>query len=728
METPRMYYGENLDNNKPVVTIHPIESQDGILVKVQPPLRPLGSTVGHVPCDIVIVIDVSEDMGRDAPEPPPADGVEENLPLAVNTFLDLAKHAARTILSTLNEDDRLGIVAFRSNVCGHEEMIMQELVSMTEAHKKEVDTKIGQVKIQQGAYLWPAIDVGLKMLQPGDAGGRVPALMLLTARRFTSWCERLFMQSDFDANLADTVQRGDGSNFATRLQSLSPLPAIINTFGFGEEVEANLLKSIAEVSSGNYSFVADIEMIKDVFIPAVAHLQSTYATQCTLVLSAPEGVLLKPTTGKSIARPWDEADGEREVTVRLGNLQYGQSRDIYLENVNESRQQTTFSLQETNKTMVAKLTYSRMQFPQDHVFAEQDMLVTSPLTGSVIAYHQSRSMLCKLLSTFFQLTEDLEYKTPSFRSMEYYREELQRACSTIPARNYEDEDNVSLMEDLNGQITAALSGKDIFEDWGSHYLLSLWDAHAKQLRNTFDDPGPLRYNNNPFFIECCDALLIAYDRIPLPERSKWNDRVCFAASSPVLLVSGLEVPICTLQQGMMVKTPVGPRCVQAILKTPVHESLMCRVGNLVVTPWHPINIGQSEGNVCSESGWAFPTDITKQTTTYSGVIYSVLLESDRDVDAHAIRVGGVWGVTLGHGILSGSDVRAHSFFGDYSAVSKGLSGLGPGENGVYIGAGVRRDAGTGLVCGFKNLPFPDMSDKRSTDHVRQQSALPTVCA
>jgi hypothetical protein len=60
---------DTLTFDDPVVTIHPLESKDGVLVKVQPPVQPFHSTAGHVPCDIVLVIDVSGSMGSSAPAP-----------------------------------------------------------------------------------------------------------------------------------------------------------------------------------------------------------------------------------------------------------------------------------------------------------------------------------------------------------------------------------------------------------------------------------------------------------------------------------------------------------------------------------------------------------------------------------------------------------------------------------------------------------------------------------
>jgi hypothetical protein len=92
----------------PQLNIFPFDSQDGLIVKIQPPRDHPDPELHHVPCDIVLVIDVSGSMSADAPVP--GDGAER-MGLSV---LDLTKHAARTILETLGPQDRLGIVTFAS--------------------------------------------------------------------------------------------------------------------------------------------------------------------------------------------------------------------------------------------------------------------------------------------------------------------------------------------------------------------------------------------------------------------------------------------------------------------------------------------------------------------------------------------------------------------------------------------------------------------------------------
>jgi hypothetical protein len=97
------------DSQTPDLKIFPFDSVEGLIVKVQPPRDHPDPHLDHVPCDIVLVIDVSGSMQANAPVPGEA-GEQTGL-----SVLDLTKHAARTILETLGPQDRLGIVRFASD-------------------------------------------------------------------------------------------------------------------------------------------------------------------------------------------------------------------------------------------------------------------------------------------------------------------------------------------------------------------------------------------------------------------------------------------------------------------------------------------------------------------------------------------------------------------------------------------------------------------------------------
>ncbi|KAI0145422.1 U-box domain-containing protein [Xylariaceae sp. FL1272] len=684
------------------IAIHPLASQDGVIVSVQTPQRfPSNNT--HVPCDIVLVLDVSGSMSLDAPAPVyDASGAatKEHYGLSV---LDLVKHAAHTIVATLNEGDRLGIIAFSNDA-----KVVQTLTPMGNLQKKQTTVEINELAPQNMTNLWAGIQAGLRLFEAERDTGRVPSLLVLT---------------DGMPNYMNPAQ-----GYVPKLQPQGPLPAQIHTFGFGYEIQSGLLKSIAEAGSGNYSFIPDSGMIATVFVHAVAHLQTTYATKCTLEISAPAGVQMK-LPGGSIDQ--DGLKGSSKLTIRLGNLQYGQSRDIYLPTVDSNGRRTTFNASKKLAPMRAKLTYSLMQRPYHVSVCEKYLHEPTTLPVAVGAYHQSRWIVCEFLSSFFKLsTMKLEYiPTPNYDATGF-KARLRELLQTIPSRSYDDDLNKSIMEDVRGQITEALSSRDYFQRWGCHYFLSLWNAHSKQLCNSFKDAGPMRYNQNLYFIACRDALDEAFDRIPPPEPSTEStpehepvkpvsmaaysssqsaSRPCFSASSSVLLSSGHKVAVGSLRPGIMVQTRLGSRMVEAVVETPVTDITMCRICDLLVTPWHPIKLDDAISTKHLSRQWVFPVEVAAETPSYTGCIYSVLLEPDQDIEAHTLYVGGVWAVTLGHGMVNGDDVRAHAFLGHHATVSMSLMELRSTKDGVYLSSGVKRDAKTGLVCGFEPLVDPNNS-------------------
>lgn len=543
------------------------------------------------------------------------------------------------------------------------------------------------------------------------------------------------------------------AGYIPKLRSMPPLPASIHTFGFGYSLRSGLLKSLAEFGGGNYAFIPDAGMIGTVFVHAVANLQSTFATEAALLLTYPTALEVEETMDESVLREGPKSIGSKEnnlmqLRIPLGNLQYGQSRDVFLR-VRKSAKHDVNGDKEIgpteSNTVTATLDFKRTDMPSQDpksksfsfmkagsgeagpesrtVSVRRSVLDRSDMPESEIAYHESRARICSHISSWFPLGPDGEHRVIT-DGREEKKKELSLLISEIPARNYNDGQNQSLMEDLTGtepkgQISLAINNDSYFTKWGVHYLPSYCNAHSRQICNSFKDPGPLQYGvNSPLFIACRDRLDNVFDNLPAPEptptyRSRSNHHfsgpssapkismskyrnshgVCFAGSTPVELSSGRMVPIRKLRRGMKVRTPAGSRKVALVLKTPVHGEILCRVGSVAVTPWHPMSLdGKS---------WTFPAHVARGTVRYTGSVYSVMLQRDRNSKAHAMRVGGAWGVTLGHGLTRGRDARAHAFFGDYNRVGKSLMGLGVDRFGVIEGRGVERDAGTGHVCGFR---------------------------
>ncbi|KAJ0158915.1 hypothetical protein CTA2_10646 [Colletotrichum tanaceti] len=692
------------------LSIHPLPSKDGLIAKITPPRQP-AKPVAHVPCDIVLVVDVSGSMGDNAPVPAGPGEETENYGLSV---LDLVKHAARTILETMDDGDRLGIVTFASKA-----KVVQRLTPMSRRNKALAEKNISGMRPIDATNLWHGLLEGIKLFNAGGEvnTGRVPAVMVLTDGMPNHMCP---------------VQ-----GYVPKLRGMEQLPASIHTFGFGYSLRSGLLKSIAEIGGGNYSFIPDAGMIGTVFVHAMANLQATYAIHATLRLTFDASVDLQEAGGDSVVKQEvvtlpDEHGAPKQLSISLGNIQYGQSRDVHLQVTAPE------DLAPHASGIKAVVEYSRMTSAVHRQTAQQSLLVPTTLPASEVAYHLSRSRICSYLSSVVPVGADGERKAQGHMSFALgAREQLDGLIRDLPANEFpSDPRNRSLVEDLageppRGQVSLALTRPEYYAKWGVHYLPSLLGAHARQVCNTFKDPGPLQYGvDSPLFVACRDRLDAAFDTLPAPTPS--NERtathrgrvnmssyntssgVCFVSSTPVRLASGRTVPIRRLRRGAAVQTPAGRRRVVAVLKTPVRREMMCRVsvggrgeggeggeggGLLVVTPWHPLSLDGGKT-------WVFPASVAdRRPVRYTGCIYSVLLQPDGDPDAHAVNVAGCWGVTLGHGLVVAGrgDARAHAFFGDYRKVTASLGTLGvEGKGGVVVGGGVVRDPGTGLVRGFKS--------------------------
>lgn len=461
-----------------------------------------------------------------------------------------------------------------------------------------------------------------------------------------------------------------------------------------------------------------------VFIHAVANLQSTFSNNTTLTLTYPASLGLEETTGQSVDQqtptPLPSSPETMQLALPLSTLQYNQSRDIYLRYTNPP---TTTSLPED---ITASLTY-HLFTPTPHTTTTTTL--SPPLPAPTTAFHTSRSLLLSFLSSLFPL-RPLDHEHIPAPLPPSTRDRLASLLAAFPAAAFpSDPSCVALTQDVAGQVSLAISTAGYYHRWGKHFLPSLGGAHARQVCNSFKDPGPMVYGGKGggVFDTCRDALDRAFDGLEAPVPSRKGRKVgghgghgrvvvmsaynrssnpCFAGCGMVRVDGGGVVRIGRLRRGVRVVTPRGGRTVVAVLRTVVRREGMCLlVSGAVVTPWHPVRVGDG-------GQWVFPVEVKRREVRYTGAVYSVLLERDADADAHAICVDGVWGVTLGHGRTGADgrvgDVRAHGFLGDYDRVVKSLGVLHRSRSGLVLGGGVKRDPRTGLVVGFKRASAEDV--------------------
>jgi len=705
------------DPDSPSLSLSVDPDAKQVLVSVTPPDKPVGiksakNSGKRPPLDICCVIDISGSMGTEAPIPadPTTGAPAESTGLSV---LDVVKHAIRTIIATMQEDDRIALVTFSDSA-----QVQAGLTEMTEKGRSEVLEALNILLPQDCTNLWDGLKMGMDLLTgklDSKAGAQKSSLFGFKSGKKTKTAQTtesslgrfstLFILTDGMPNIIPP--RGHTPMLKAYLDALDNSHTFsISTFGFGYSLDSPLLLDIAQVGGGGYSFIPDSGIVGTVFVNAVANAYATFAPRVRLDVEIPEGTTVEVKGSFPVTKTtWG-------VQVAAGDLQFGQTMDLVL------------VLSDIPKDIIATLNYRPP-------FATEDCKVQATLFGSAapnlacIKYHAARLEFVEILWSVKK--SDLPSSVKSL-------ETLAKSITTSPVLA-NDSDALALEKDMSGEGLLALETAN-YNRWGRHYLPSLARSHQRQQCGNFKDPGLQVYGrDSKVFIEERDKLDAAFMALPPPKpsvrsRSTFSGGAggtkgaaparplknmkayysssgpCFAGSCLVAIPGGRYTRVDQLRRGMEVQTLCGTGKVAAVLRTHINsgETLLCRVGDLLVTPWHPI-VSKDSNNT-----WVFPADVASPELLPCDAVYSLLLlrapeeaTGAGDPNAHSVSIAGVWCVTLGHGLTTGNtDVRSHGFLGDYRRVLKEFSKLkGFFDNdGLVQCVGTRRNSSDGTICGF----------------------------
>lgn len=489
----------------------------------------------------------------------------------------------------------------------------------------------------------------------------------------------------------------------------------ISTFGFGYNLDSRLLDEIADLGQGMYGFIPDSGMVGTVFVHALANLMSTWATGCTLDV---EVVMKDPNAQAKV-----KVLGALPVTysswgasIRVGDLQYGQSRDIVVQLPSDC-----FGPAARHTVNV-----SAKYLPHTHWDKESLPSITRSVqpayevgTSVILQHHIYRLSFVRAVSEIFRRSNKTSTTCPVTKSE--FEQSISNYLNDPTLNSYEP--SKTLTTDITSQVILGLEPEH-WARWGVNYLPSLARSHQRQQCLNFKDEGLQVYGrNSTTFISIRDRVDQTFDSLPPPKPSL-KDRAeyrpgsnsrstvtytpvgsmamyrsraapCFAGWCYVDTAYG-RTRVADLRRGTVVRTPNGTSRVAAVLKTTCSGQIMdlCTVGQLAITPWHPIHY---------QGSWTFPAQVCEPKQLSCDYVYSILLEPSPDSETHSIFIEGTWCVTLGHGCVH--PVCAHPFLGDYARVIESLSQLEGyyDEDGVITCAGVARDKATNMVCGFKRL-------------------------
>ena len=212
-------------------------SNDSFSVMVS--LLPPQSEV-RVPVDICCVIDISGSMNDSAPAPSSQNNEESDF-----TVLDLVKHSVKTIVACLKDGVRLSIVSYSTNA-----RVELQLTNMDETGKNSALEILNDLRTEGSTNIWDGLLKGMEAMSQSDSIGRNSAIFLLT-----DGCPNIEPPKGHIPSMKDYKDSHGGV-----------YPATISTFGFGYNLQSDLLNEIALEGGGSYAFIPDPGFVGTIFV------------------------------------------------------------------------------------------------------------------------------------------------------------------------------------------------------------------------------------------------------------------------------------------------------------------------------------------------------------------------------------------------------------------------------------------------------------------------------
>jgi len=668
--------------------------------------------VKRQPLDAVMCIDTSGSMGTNAT----AAGVEDS---GLN-MLDIVKHAVKTVIKTLGNEDRLGIISYSNaahTVC--------KLISMTDAGKIEAMKLLDTLEDGGMTNLWDGLKTSMEMLFDRDQS---TVFDIPSASRNAA----IYLLTDGEPNV-DPPRGYVHAMQRLRDQKSGKYPGTINTFGFGYSLNSDLLLQIAQEGQGAYAFIPDSGFVGTVFVNAVANSLTTLANRCSISLSTEKAdkivtaICVDEITSQETPDTVNFVGKTMQVGTPFGTVGIVNDTDLPL--------------------VLAKLQYTpagRQESTTISVVGPANGSVASESDRQEIAAEYFRSVTVTTIKACLELALESDFSKAGETIKEavtcikqWLDATTKVAAKVVPGETKASatarERVIALQQDLEGQLKEACSSSEYFNKWGKHFLKSIMRAHQLKQCNNFKDPGVQVYGNTQFNT-VRDFADDVFSTLPPPvaaaaakyagygygrgggggatsqmlasapvSMAAYNDRGrgCFHANALVTMALGARKAASQVRAGdilldggrvkCVVKSAFEERTAQLIRLPAATDNEQ----GLIITPYHPV---MWQGN------WQFPIDIGAWVECPCDAVFSFLVES-ADVAGKftsSALVDGVPTSMLAHGV-TGVPCLSHAFFGT-SAIVQALEKC-PGYTAglvVFKQAGYFiRDRITNEVCGIQ---------------------------
>jgi uncharacterized protein YegL len=607
----------------------------------------------RVPSDIVLVIDISSSMNDQA-------NVSKTEMTGLS-ILDLVKHAVRTIKEVMNEFDRLSIVTFADNAA-----VILPLTRMTAIGKRDVERTLSTLVASGTTNLWDGLKTGMDVL-PQD-----------------TICNNSFVVVLTDGVPSMEPPRGIVP-MLKKYKEKNGLRGTLCTIGIGYTLDSKLLKEIATIGGGMYSFVPDGGFVGTVVINMISNILSTLIRDVTIRFNVT-----------------NDAD-KNSVVVMKKDIQSDQPFYFTLEVDCRHIYDIDIEFYVCGEGQPRKIVYENIEFSAMftlHPMKKLSFLAEALKTATIKAINTIGSA-----SAGQAIIREIRIDLHGFLN----EEERQQHFHYNEMGRYIQQSLQGLLEDIEGQVNIGCESDETFNRWGKHYLRSLCRAHELRQSNNFKDPG-IQIYGGPLFCLIRDMADEVFNNLtppkpcrvvssasaslpPRPQMQIFNNRSggCFHENCTIQLANGSFEKARNVIRGMKLH---DGNTIVAVMKTICFGGIIDLVHfptGLMVTPFHPVKIN---------GDWKFPRDLFDTKPTACDAIYSFLVVDRFGKYASSINVSLTDCITLCHGIEN-DPVASHDFFGttkvvDHLLLSKGWYN----SDGVVTPYGMIRDPITDCVCGL----------------------------
>ena len=598
----------------------------------------------HLPQDIVIVIDHSGSMSNFA-ESQNENG--ENCESGLSNQ-DIANHSAKTVAKTLDSNSRLAIIKFDNNID-----IVFDLMNMTELNKTRALAQIDTITPRGQTNIWGGIEEAIKILDERDDKSRNGAIIMLT---------------DGIPNLSPA--RGEVETLK-RLRVNKNFTSPIYCFGFGYNLQKDLLYDMSKYANGCMGHIPDGSMIATVFCNFTGTILTTVVVNLQLhIIPNSDDNYYNIIAGDY---PCNFNNLIGEYIYDIGTVQYQQERNIILNTTSSSN----FNYYFTYK--IGGESYNSETYNLNNI-ANSDNEVNS---------HIARYMVIENIRKMINLNrvnENVDAVEVFNQTVAFLKEQNKMPLINGIINNLEGSINYGKGE--VGQVKLAVSNITYFNKWGEFYLDQFTRALNQQIKPNFKDSGCMF--GGKIFNTIVDRASDIFDTLPPPtpslvnkdsynngswgslstgpsqqrspvDMSQFNNRSggCFDINSIINMADGSSKTMKNLKMNDLVMTLTydgnySMSKVLCIVETIITNKTkkMCKIDDLYITPWHPILYNEK---------WVYPKNITNSELVKCESMATLFLEND-----HIVVVNDIPCITLGHNYTY--NVLNHPFYGSYSVI------------------------------------------------------------